>query len=406
MRSLLVLGGWPELPVPAGAWSGSDAAGHPLVLAHGDEPHAVSPVAANERRSVHVVLSGEIYNRRELRASLTGRHTVDGADDAELVAHLYEERGVQCVSALRGAFAVALWDERRRRLLLARDQLGLVPLYYAHDRGRLAAASRLPPLVALPGLATAWDVAGLDAFLTFGGVPPPATLYPAIRQLFPGEMLVWEDGRLRAQRYWQLAFPERRLARGDLSAFLRTQLVEALRLRQAGAVGSLLLSGGLDAAALLVLARADGRSPARAYTAAPAGTLHEDVRAAARLAIRAGVPHVVLDEPPDWCAEVDTLLAAQGGPAGGAGAVVLRWRPRGPRRTWRSCSQAWVARRSSAARRRRARWSASAATGAFRPSPARAPRSGRASRRRAGAAASAASSRRSASLPSRCTRAR
>src|SRR5262245_46284584 len=144
MRTLLVLSGWPEARVPTAAWWSTDASGRPFAMTHGGEESEPAPVATNETRSVHAVFSGDLYNRRELRATLTGRHALTGEDDAEIVVHLYEERGIQCVSALRGAFAFALWDGRRRRLLLARDQLGLVPLYYTTERDRLAAASALP----------------------------------------------------------------------------------------------------------------------------------------------------------------------------------------------------------------------------------------------------------------------
>lgn len=325
MWTVLALAGWPDVRLPAGAWSGHDVDGRPLALAHvaRDTAESAPAVASNEARSVAVVLAGRLYNYRELRTSLGGRHAFDGRSDAQVVAHLYAERGVQCVKALRGAFALALWDGRLRRLLLARDQLGLVPLYYAAERGRLAAASSLATLVALPGLASAWDAAALDAFLTFGSVPPPATLYPAIRQLGPGELVLWEDGPLRGQRYWQLSFPERRLARPDLADLVRVQTLEALRLRQTGSVSALLLSGGLDAAGLLALAAVNHRPPARAYTAAPAGLDHEEVQTAARLAEQVHLEHVVFGEPLDWSTTVDTLLAAHGAPAGGPDSAIV-----------------------------------------------------------------------------------
>jgi asparagine synthase (glutamine-hydrolysing) len=218
---------------------------------------------------------------------------------------------------------VALWDARLQRLLLARDQLGLVPLYYAADGRRLAAASSLPGLVALPGLAATWDPAALEAFVTFGLVPPPFTVYAGIRQLGPGELALWEDGRLRTQRYWQLTFPERRLTRADLPRLVREQLLEALRLRQAGMVSGLLLSGGLDAAALLALAAADHRLPARAYTAVFADGDAELATAAAH-ATSAGVEHATVSASPDWPAALDRLLAAHGGPVGGPGTAALQ----------------------------------------------------------------------------------
>ena len=323
MRSLLVLDAWPEVRTPTEAWLAADGEGRPLVLAHGTG-HDVPPIAANESRTIHAVLAGRIDNQKELRASLAARHGLTGNDDAELVVHLYEERGLQCVNALRGAFALAVWDARRRLLLIARDQLGLVPLYYSVEGARLAASSSLPPLAALPGLGANWDAAALDTFLTFGAVPPPATPYPAIRQLGPGELLVAEGRRVRVQRYWQPTFPERRLVSAELAGVLRTQVAEALRLRQAGSVTGLLLSGGVDAAILLALARADHRLPTRAITVALDGGDAADLRAAQELAAEAGVDHVLIRDEPDWAAMVDALLGAHGAPIGGLDALVLR----------------------------------------------------------------------------------
>jgi asparagine synthase (glutamine-hydrolysing) len=323
MRSIFALDGWPEVRPPAEGWLAADGDGRPLVLAHlnGATP---APVASNETRTVHVVLAGRLDNRQELRATLTTRHGFAGDDDAELVAHLYEERGVQCLNALRGAFALAVWDAPRRLMLIARDQLGLVPLFYVSEGTRLAAASLLPPLLALPGVGTSWDASGLDAFLTFGTVPPPATLYPAVRQLGPGEMLLVEGRRVRVQRYWELTFPERRLVTAELAGVLRTHVSDALRLRQAGSRWGLLLSGGLASAALLALAVADRRPPVRAITAGLEAGDADEVRAAAARATEAGVEHVVGRDEPDWAAAVDALLATHGGPVGGLDAAVLR----------------------------------------------------------------------------------
>jgi len=311
VRSLLAFSGW-FAPAEVDGWWGADATGRPLILAHGGVRVGV---ASNAQGTVRTVLAGALYNARQLRSSLEARRGVCGRDEADVVTQLYEERGVQCLQALRGAFAVALWDARLQRLFLARDQLGLVPLYYAVDGRRLAAASTLPTLLAIPGLAGPWDAAGLDAFLTLGLVPPPATFYSGIRQLRPGELVLWEDGRVRTQRYWQLTFPGRRMTRADVPALLREQLLEVLRLRQAGVVSGLLLSGGLDAAALLALAAADRRLPARAYTAAFAED-DEELDLAAGLAARAGVEHVAVTGEPDWPAALDRLLAAHGGPVG------------------------------------------------------------------------------------------
>jgi asparagine synthase (glutamine-hydrolysing) len=321
MRSLLAFAGCRDLPPLAIAWSGEDATGAPLVLAH---TGAAVPVARNEQGTVRAVLAGTLYNARQLQIGLGGRHALSGEDDAELVAHLYEERGLQAVKALRGAFALALWDERLQRLVLARDQLGLVPLCYAVDAGRLAVASGLAPLAALPELAGTWDIAALDAFLAFGCVPPPGTFYTGIRQLGPGELAVWEGGRLRTQRYWQLTFPERRMTRPDVPRLLRAQMQEALRLRQAGVASALFLSGGLDATALLALAAAEQRLPTRTYSAAYGDADDDELRNAGRLAARFGVEHVAVTGDADWLAIVDRLIAAHGGPVVGPELGALR----------------------------------------------------------------------------------
>jgi asparagine synthase (glutamine-hydrolysing) len=312
----VAFGSWPEIVQPPGAWSGTDATGLPVSLAARGEP-----LAASEDGSIVAAIGGTIYNHVELRTHLSGRHAFDRRTQAEAVVHLYEERGLQLLKALRGAFALALWDGRLGRLVLARDQLGLRPLYYLADGRRLAAASTLAALATLPGVTAAWDLAALDTFLALGFIPPPRTIHPAIRQLRPGEAVIWQNGRLRSHVYWQLTFSERRLGRRNLGSLFRAQVLEALRVRQAGTVSGLLLSSGLDAAALLALAAAE-RPPAVAYTVRLGGECDE-TPAAAALAAASGVRHVVVDEP-DWPAAADAILAAYGEPVGDASGAVLR----------------------------------------------------------------------------------
>lgn len=325
-RAFRVLVGWPEESLPPGAWLNVDSSGRPLVLAHTGPDARGLPVASNERRTVHAVLAGAVHNRRELRASLEQRHSFAGRDDAELVVHLYEERGPGALAALRGGFAVALYDERHRRLLLARDQLGVIPLYWTADRGRFAASPEMALLSALPGVASAVDPAALDAALTLGCVPPPATLLPAIRQLWPGECLLFEDGRSRAQRYWQPIFPERRRSIADLPRLIRGQLAESLRLALGGTETgpALLLAGGFASATLLALLAEDTRLPARAYTMTPDGEPDGEARAAGRLAAQAGIEHAILAGPQEWESAVNELLACAGAPMGAPEDVLLR----------------------------------------------------------------------------------
>jgi asparagine synthase (glutamine-hydrolysing) len=321
-----VLLGWPEESLPPSAWLGDGGSGRPLVLAHAGPDGRGLAVAANEKRTVHVVMAGVMHNRRDLRASLEQRHTIATRDDAELVAHLYEERGPGALAALRGAFAVAIYDDRNRRLLLARDQLGIVPLYWTSERGRFAAAPEMALLASLRGVASVADPAALDTALMLGCVPPPATMLPGIRQLCPGECVLFEDGRPRSQRYWQPVFPERRRSINDLPRMLRGQLAESLRLAHGGADEgpALLLTGGFASAALLALGKEDGRTPGRAYTVTADGEADAEARAASRLAARAGVEHCVLAGPESWEVAVHELLTGVGAPIGSPEDVVLR----------------------------------------------------------------------------------
>ncbi len=316
---MLALIGWSDGPPRPGAWSGTSASGAPVMLSplRGGAATTMAVSASGQRR---VLVTGVLYNRRELASGMAPAEEGGRIDEAQVVLRLYEERGAQGMTALRGAFAACIWDGRRSQLLLIRDQLGMMPLYVAHDGARLGASSTLAPLLRLPGVSTAWDARALDAFLTLGCVPGTATVYPAVRQVRPGELLVWDEGRLRQQRYWHLAFPERRLLRADGAGLVRQRLLESLAMRQAGSMSSLLLSGGLDAAAILVASVAERQPPVRAVTV---GGREREVRAAARLAARAGVEHVVVDGAIDWTEVVDEALATHGGPAGSLDAVLL-----------------------------------------------------------------------------------
>src|SRR5919198_3745933 len=160
-------------------------------LETGDQP------IANEDATVHVVQNGEIYNYRELRAELErAGHRFRTRGDTEVLVHLYEELGDRFAERLRGMFAVAIWDARRRRLLLARDRFGIKPLYYADDRGELAFASELR---AMPRGEI--DLDALEAFLAFNSIPAPLTIFRGARKLPAGHLLVWDGGEARLERF-------------------------------------------------------------------------------------------------------------------------------------------------------------------------------------------------------------
>jgi asparagine synthase (glutamine-hydrolysing) len=231
-------------------------------LSTGDQP------VFNEDRTVAVVLNGEIYNFRELRAELTARgHRFRTQSDTEAIVHAWEEWGDACVERLRGMFAFALWDERTRRLLLARDRVGKKPLYYAADGERLLFASELKALLHDASLKRSVDVEALDDFVTFGAVQAPATIYESIRQLPPAHALVWHEGRQHLREYWDVPLVEARAAKDKREAEyldeLEALLDDAIRVRLVSDVplGGF-LSGGVDSSAVVLgMARVSGQPP-------------------------------------------------------------------------------------------------------------------------------------------------
>jgi asparagine synthase (glutamine-hydrolysing) len=230
-------------------------------LETGDQP------LANEDGSVTVVQNGEIYNYRELRHELErAGHSFRSHGDTEVLAHAYEEWGDAFTGRLRGMFALALWDARRRRLLLARDRYGIKPLYYRARAGGLEFASELRALPRGP-----IDLDGLEAFLAFNCIPDPLTIFADARKLPPGHLLVWEGGEPRLERFARPAPADAEdLRRGD-----EAELVEELRARLRDSVRAhlvsdvpvgVLLSGGIDSCLLAALAAHELSEPLQTFT--------------------------------------------------------------------------------------------------------------------------------------------
>jgi asparagine synthase (glutamine-hydrolysing) len=215
----------------------------------------------NEDGSVSLIFNGEIYNFRELRGQLEARgHRFATRSDTEVIVHLYEEYGLECVQHLRGMFAFALWDARRERLLLARDRLGVKPLYYAlPDSGdvELAFASELKSLLQVPGVDRDLDLESLAAYLAYLYIPHPRTAIRGARRLPPAHLLVAEGGTIEVRRYWSLD-PDRR-EESDPDRIWR-ELADAVELRLVADVPvGAFLSGGLDSSAVVAaMAERDG----------------------------------------------------------------------------------------------------------------------------------------------------
>ncbi|HUS40701.1 MAG TPA: asparagine synthetase B, partial [Pirellulales bacterium] len=157
---------------------------------------------SNEDGTVWVVLNGEIYNYRELRQRLEGAgHVFRTNSDTETLVHLYEDEGTDFVQHLVGMFAIAIWDQQQRRLVLARDRLGQKPLVYRQQTGRLLFASEIKSLLRVPGVSASVDPSAIDEYLTYQYVPYPNTIFQGIRKLPPAHLAVYGDGQLSISRY-------------------------------------------------------------------------------------------------------------------------------------------------------------------------------------------------------------
>lgn len=191
-------------------------------LAGGKQP------IANEDGSVVVVFNGEIYNYVELRNRLRSRgHRFTTASDTEVIVHLYEEYGDECVTHLRGMFAFAVWDAARRRLLVARDRLGIKPLYYLKKGGLFLFASEIKAILQHPEAEARLDRQALSHFLSLKYVPAPQTLFAGICALPPGHILTCEGRTTTVRRYWRLSFargPNHRLRESECAEQLEALL--------------------------------------------------------------------------------------------------------------------------------------------------------------------------------------
>src|SRR3982751_3859037 len=214
--------------------------------------------AYNEDHSVAVVLNGEIYNYKELRDELEKRgHTFRSASDTEVLPHLYEEHGQDMVQHLNGMFAFALWDERKRRLFLARDRFGEKPLYWGVFDKTLLFASEPKVLLAHPSVRPSLNLDALRRYLSFNYVPAPLSIYEGIHKLTAAHTLTLEDGRVDIHKYWKLSYkkPASIPTEAEASEHLRELLTESVRMRLVSDVPlGVLLSGGIDSSSVTALA--------------------------------------------------------------------------------------------------------------------------------------------------------
>ncbi|HEY0704378.1 MAG TPA: asparagine synthase (glutamine-hydrolyzing) [Candidatus Acidoferrales bacterium] len=225
----------------------------------------------NEDSTVWITYNGECYNAAELRPELIRRgHRFRSTTDTEVILHLYEEHGEKCVEFLQGMFAFAIWDVRAEQLFVARDRLGIKPLYYSTDANRIIFASEIKALLASDLIPRTIDPAGVRAFLQLGHIPGPWTAVQNVMPLEPGHLGVWKNGEFKTRPYWQLPLSKKSAANSspdEIASRLRELLLESSRKQLMSDVPiALFLSGGVDSAVLGSLMQHAGADKITALT--------------------------------------------------------------------------------------------------------------------------------------------
>jgi asparagine synthase (glutamine-hydrolysing) len=276
---------------------------------------------SNEDGTIWIVYNGELYNYQEIRINLEkASHRFATASDTEVIVHAYEEYGVDCLKAMNGMFAFAIWDSNRRRLLLARDRLGIKPLYYAHLPQCLLFGSEVKALLAHPQFERRLDVTALNLYLSLEYVPTPHSIFAGVNKLPPGHFLLVEGSDTRLERYWDLRLdksePVSTRTVAECSAEVRQLLYDAVKMELIADVPvGVLLSGGIDSSAVAAMMARASTQPVPSFSVAfddPSfdesshaqlvarhlGTEHHEFPLSADTALQA-LPEIVagLDEP-------------------------------------------------------------------------------------------------------------
>lgn len=209
----------------------------------------------NEDSTLFLVCNGEIYNFRQLRKFLEEKgHTFKTKSDNEVILHLYEEYQTECLKFLRGMFAFGIWDKKKKILFLARDRLGKKPLVYYEDKEDLYFASEIKSLLEINEISREIDYTAIDLYLTYQTIPSPWTIFKKIKKLPPAHFLVWKDGKIKIERYWQIDFT-RKLKLADEQQYMEAmweKLKESTSIRMIADVPvGAFLSGGIDSSTIV-----------------------------------------------------------------------------------------------------------------------------------------------------------
>jgi len=280
---------------------------------------------ASEDRSIWAVCNGEIYNHGDLRRDLERRgHRFATRSDAETIVHLYEDLGAECVARLRGMFALAVWDDRRHELLLARDRLGIKPLYYAEIGNRILFGSELKAILEHPDVERrlSWEAVG--HLFAFQSTPARQSIVEGVRKLEPGHLLQAAAGRgIRTRRYWDLRFePDTRSGAAELGERLRAGLEESVRLHLVSDVPvGAFLSGGIDSSAVVATMSRLSPGPLKTFSIGFDERDYDELAHARTVARQFGTEHHEMVVTPDALDLLDDLVWHLDEPFGDSSAI-------------------------------------------------------------------------------------
>ncbi len=281
-------------------------------LSTGDQP------IFNEDRSVVVVLNGEIYNFVELRRRLEAAgHRFRTRSDTEVIVHLYEDLGPECVDQLDGMFAFALWDVGEQRLILARDRIGKKPLLYSeHDRG-ITFASEMSALVQDPEISRDLNLGAIDGYLALQYVPSPISVFESVRKLPPASVLTWQGGKTEIRRYWSVdrSVRSEQLSDRDLDERIRLEISDAVRRRLVSDVPlGAFLSGGIDSGAVVAAMAQNSSGPVKTFSIGFEDGDHSELPLARLVAERYSTEHHEFILKPDALAVIPSIVRRYGEP--------------------------------------------------------------------------------------------
>ena len=317
-------------PDDRGVWVGSDdhasvGLGHTR-LSIIDLSSAGHQPMTNEDGTIWLTYNGEIYNHRDVRGPLEASgHTYRSQTDSETIIHAYEEWGDACVDRFRGMFAFAIWDAPRRRLLLARDRLGVKPLYYAMVGSTLIFASEIKAILKSGYVEPRAAEGAVPEYLALGYLAGEGTMFAGIRKLPPGHILVWEDGRLEVRRYWRLVFQPSAASPADLQEQFRHLFEESVRMRLMSDVPlGVFLSGGLDSSAIAAVMGRYVDEPIKTFSIGYETQYYSELSYAKKVADLVGADHHEYRLTPDEFYEaVPQLTWHEDEPLWGTASVAL-----------------------------------------------------------------------------------